>query len=156
MPTEQRKTDAHTQIQAPKHQMPANYVIKHTATHFNTLQHATTHPDWGRKRKNANPFRNRILCNTLHCNTLQHTATQCNKLNTAQQTWSGVEKERMLLGFVTEHPTSNYTATHCNTLQHTATHCNILQHAATHCNTLHHTAPHCNTPGLGSKKKECQ
>jgi len=38
------------------------------------------------------------------------------------------------------HPTlqhTQYTTTHCNTLQHTATYCNTLQHTATHCYTLH-------------------
>ena len=43
-------------------------------------------------------------CNTKHCHTLQHTATQCNTM---------------------QHP-----ATHCNTLQHTASRCNTLQHTA--------------------------
>ena len=45
-------------------------------------------------------IRNRSLSlpGHVHCNKLQHTATQCNTLQ--------------------------HTATHCNTLQHTATHCN--------------------------------
>jgi len=37
-------------------------------------------------------------------------------------------------------PCSEFTATHCSTLQCTATHCNTLQLTATHCNTLQHTA----------------
>jgi len=43
-----------------------------------------------------------ILEYTIHCNTLQHTATLCNTLQ--------------------------HTATYCNILQHTATYCNTLQH----------------------------
>jgi len=40
---------------------------------------------------------------------------------------------------------TQYTATHCNTLQHTAAHCSTLQHTAAHCSTLQHTAAHCST-----------
>ena len=77
----------------------------------------------------------RRLASSIHCNTLQHTATHCSTLQ--------------------------HTAKHCNTLQHTATHCVrqgrrvqvqcrlsprdnirahciILQQVATHCNTLQH------------------
>jgi len=45
----------------------------------------------------------------IHCNTLQYSATYCNKL----QHWMR-------------------TATHCNTLQYSATYCNTLQRTATH------------------------
>jgi len=50
---------------------------------------------------------------TLHCNTLQHTATHCNTLQTLSESL-----EQILAR----------SRTHCNTLQHTATHCNTLQH----------------------------
>jgi len=51
----------------------------------------------------------------MHCNILQHTATQCNTLQ--------------------------HTATYFDTLQHTATHCNTLQYnaIASICNTLQRT-----------------
>jgi len=59
----------------------------------------------------------RFRASTLHCNTLQHTATHLHHI-----------------------------ATHCNTLQHTATHCNTFAlHCNTFappCNTLQHTATH--------------
>jgi len=111
-----------------------NKLMKHTATHCNTLQHAATH---------CNALQHTVAhCNTHICvdasmirwrNTLQHTATNCNTLQ--------------------------HTATHCNTLQHTAAHCNThicvdtsmirwrntLQHTATNCDTLQHTATHCHT-----------
>ena len=48
-----------------------------------------------------------------HCNTLQHTATHCNTLNTRQ-----------------------HTATHDNTLYHPASPRTTLHHTAAHCNTL--------------------
>jgi len=44
---------------------------------------------------------------SVHCNTLQHTATHCNTLQ--------------------------HTAALCNTLQHTTTHCNTLQHTCSPC-----------------------
>ena len=52
-----------------------------------------------------------VIATTIHCNTLQHTATR--KRHTTG-------RHQLCLG-------------HCNTLQHTATHCNILQHTASHC-----------------------
>ena len=67
-----------------------------------------------------------------HNNTLQHTATHCNTMQT--------------------HVIWQHTAIHCKSLQRTATHCNTLQHTAIHCNTLQvsatqqqHTATHCNS-----------
>jgi len=85
--------------------------------------HTNKHRKKGKKtksKKQVNVFVAGIReCNTLHCNTLQHTATHRNTLQR--------------------------TATHCNALQHTATHCNTLHQAATHCNTLQHTATLHNT-----------
>ena len=60
-----------------------------------------------------------------HCNTFQHTSTQCTKVH--------------------------HTSPNCHTLHHTATHYTTLQHTATHCNTLHHTASHSNTSTLRAK-----
>ena len=112
---------------------------------------------WGNRRK--------------HCNTLQHTATHCNKIatrcNQVQQgcckllaVWVDCLTKSCTIHCITLH----HTATHCNTLQHAATHYNTLQHnatrvalfvgriddqlgnrGATHSNTLQHTATHCNT-----------
>ena len=81
-----------------------------------------------------------FLCGMSHthmsvatqCNTLQHTATHCNRAVWATLTW------------VWQHSATRvwqHSATHYNTLQRTATHCNTLQHTATHCNTLQHTYP---------------
>ena len=107
-----------------------SHVVQFTATHCNTLQHIChtrtlscipsnrnaqfSGGGWAATNTSVN---SQFSCNTLHCNTLQHTATHCNTLQ--------------------------HTATHCNTLQHTVTHCDTLEHTATHCNTLQHTA--CNT-----------
>ena len=108
------------------------------------------------------------------CNTLQHSATHCNTLQTRCNTlqpaachrqgrlhrallwnrrqsaayslrWSGLFCRSLLLQHPATHCNTLHTATHCNTLQHTATHCNALEHTATHWNTLQHTATHCNT-----------
>jgi len=89
----------------------------------------------------------------IHCNTLQHTATQCNHCNTLHQTLPSPGEAPWGKGH-----TVQYTPQYCNTLQHTAIHCNTLKHTATHCNTLHrilesqieaprkrpHAATHCN------------
>jgi len=102
-----------------------------------------------------------IYPNTEHtvatqCSTLQHTATHI----CARDFPVEVNKVTQITSFENFHElttltSTQYTATHCNTLQHTtthyntlqrtATHCNTLQHTATHCNTLQHTATHCNT-----------
>jgi len=64
---------------------------------------------------------------TKQCNTLQHTATHCNTLETDRLADGGS-------GFGAGK--TQCTATHCNILQHTAAHCNTRQHTATHGNTL--------------------
>jgi len=83
----------------------------------------------------------------LFCNTLQQTATNCNKLQ---------DYLKALLQTNTLH----HAVIHCNTLQEKyqnatykfntlqnyrtvlpATHSNTLQHTTPHCTTLHHTAP---------------
>jgi len=88
-----------------------------TATHCNTLQQDG-------KSELANVWVMSHIwkathCNT-HCNTLQHTATHCNRMGRAS--WPTCESchtyERQ------------HTATHCNTLQHTATHCNRMGRAS--------------------------
>ena len=96
-------------------------MLQHTATRCNTLQHAATHCNTLQHRGIFLSLSRASLSgeSTLHCNTLQYTATHCNTLQ--------------------------HTATHCNTLQHTPPSalfwaskalCNTSQHAATHCNTL--------------------
>ena len=107
----------------------------HTATLYSTLHHSATLSysqvieSWAR-----------VVCTVMvtHCNTMQHTATQC---STKQQT------SRRDMGSLS----SEMCITLSNTLQHTATHCNTLQHSATLCNTLQHSATlyicgHPNTP----------
>jgi len=67
--------------------------LQHTATHCNTLQHSTTHIEPGRSCRpsqfTASHCDTLQLSSTLqllqpyrsiHCNTLQHTATYCNSL----------------------------------------------------------------------------
>jgi len=81
-----------------------------------------------------------------HCNTLQNTATDCNRLQQHTATYCNISCGacRCLAGVLV----------HCNTLQNTTMHCNnMLQHAATHCNTrcfecgcfniLQHSVEHC-------------
>jgi len=92
-----------------------------------------------------------IYPNTEHtvatqCSTLQHTATHI----CARDFPVEVNKVTQITSFENFHElttltSTQYTATHCNTLQHTTTHYNTLQRTATHCNTLQHTATHCNT-----------
>ena len=65
---------------------------------------------------------NRISTAT-HYNTLQHTASLCNKLVLLLQV---LLSRVMYVGYISCN-------TVCNTLQHTATYCNILQHTAIHC-----------------------
>ena len=101
----------------------------HTATHYNTLQHATTHCNTktmimldydlislvdGEKRQVA----------ATHCITLQCIATHIWWLLAHDRTSSVV------------HYRPQHTATHCYTLQHTAAHYHALQHTATHTNKL--------------------
>ena len=85
-----------------------------------------------------------------HCNTLHHTATQCNIHG------------KLLSNRIRGMPITAPSGSHCNTLQHTATHCITLhytrqavvqlisryadnriwftlQHNATRCNILQHT-----------------
>jgi len=111
-----------------------------TATHCNTLQHATTHMSY---------FLFAVCClllGTCGCEgTLQRAATHC---NTLQHTAAHFNTPVVFLIAVCCTVCVNgrgSTATHCSTLQHTATHCSTLQHIAAHCNTLQHTATHCNT-----------
>jgi len=116
-----------------------NILLQHTATHCNT--HLI--PMW------------KELYRCLHCNTSQHDATHCARLNTAthycntlQYTTAThcIHLRSCTDGCTAPHYiTLQHTTSHCNKLQHTATHCNTLQHIATHCNTLQHTATHCTT-----------
>jgi len=88
----------------------------------NTLQHTVTY------------------CNTLQCNTLQHTevVASCEThYSTHSLTQCNTPTSR--LAEILQHNTLQHTATHCNTP--TSRIAEILQH-----NTLQHTATHCNTP----------
>jgi len=95
------------------------------------------------------------------CNTLQHTAKHCNKLQYTAYTTThyNTNTRNALLRVVQEKSIGpvrigmpkmacfrnfagvrlQHTATHCNTLQHTAMHCNALKRTETHCNMLQHT-----------------
>ena len=106
------------------------HTLQHTATHCNTLQHATA-----LREGNQSLFTH---CNTLqhpaaHCNTLQHTATPCNTLQHCAK----------------EIRAFSHTATHCNTLQHITTHYNTLQHPA----IRYSTARRESEPGVLSMRK---
>ena len=134
--------------------------LQHSATLCNTLQHTATYTG-GVTLLYATVWMSHVTCtNTsfihehvlshlteschiytrsitlLYCNTLQHSATLCNKLHHTHATFDRVMPYIYMWyhSFVMQH-----TATHCNTLQHTATHCNTLQHTATLCNKLQHT-----------------
>ena len=115
------------------------------------------------------------MCNTgsKHCNTLQHTATHCNRCS-KQRTG----RYSMLFTRVLAHVWRNTLqplTTHCNTLQHTAIYTasysiicaiqvvskkpvgipyysHVYWHILyiTHCNTLQHTATHCNMCNTGN------
>ena len=78
-----------------------------------------------------------LLIINAPCNTLQHTATHCQKQRIKQH------KQRCATAIL-RCSSSLRTATYCNILQHTATYCNTLQHTATYCNILQHTATYCN------------
>jgi len=77
---------------------------QHTATHRNTLQHATTHYTCGATSE-SDEGHSCSCSRECHRNTPQHTATHCD---------------------ATHCNTLQHTATHCNTSQHAATRCNIL------------------------------
>ena len=78
--------------------------VKHTSTHWNTLQHTA------------------MRCNTLQhtSNSVTHVKESCHMCDKKVETTEGVHD-------IAAHcSTLQHTATHCNTLQHTATHCNTL------------------------------
>jgi len=125
--------------------------LQHTATHCNTLQH-TPEPlsrphiliyiyhtlqhiyhTLQQSPPHATAKALSLFHTAAHGNTLQHTATHCNR-NLAS----------LGLPARMRAPQDQHTATHCSALRHTARHCNRLQQTATHCNTLQHTATHCN------------
>jgi len=69
------------------------------------------------------------ICSTIHCNALQHSATQCNTLQ-HMYTLSSKIRGKSSTGYPLDW-TLQHTATHCNTLQYTATHgicCNACVH----------------------------
>ena len=88
-------------------------------------------------QRRANFGKNQVY-SVPHCNTLQHTATHCNKRLSLLVRSAGPT-------LVGNKCALYHSATHCNTLQHTAAHCSRLQQTAAHCNTLQHTAAHCST-----------
>ena len=116
----------------------------------------------------ANPYeKGAAVLTTIHCNTLQHTATHCTTLHSPEDVLLPLgicmreallcyceallcslqhtifSRRHMLLplGVCMREALLHETMT----LQHSATHCNTLQQIATHCNTLQHTSTHCNT-----------
>ena len=100
---------------------PTGCLLQHTASHCNTLQAEED----GRKTSDT----------SLHCNTLQHTATHCNSLH---HTATRFRQRNM----ATKRRTLVCTATHCNKLQLTASHCNTLQ-AEKHGHKTSDTSLHC-------------
>jgi len=79
------------------------------------------------------------------CNRLQHTPTHCNHCNTLQH--SNYAHMQEIFCNTLQH-TVQLTASHYNTLQRTAPHCNAATTRnilATYCNILQHAATHCNT-----------
>ena len=105
-------TSAHVSTHTPDHvERSQESTYLDSATHCNTLQHtlqqiATRCNESIYTTIHGNTYdhaaQSQERANTLHGNTLQHTATHGN--------------------------TRQYTATHGNTRQHTATHCSTLQH----------------------------
>ena len=94
-------------VAGPQHEV---WLIRHFATHCNTLQHTAT-----------------------HCNTLQHTATHCNTLQhkARHEVW-------LIRHFTTNWTQCNtlqHTATHCNTLQHGVSPFENCNTATQRCNT---------------------
>jgi len=97
---------------------------------------------------------NRSRTARRHCNTLQRTATHCNTAGRHE------DMQRALLQRAYHAATRScmfHTSLHCDTLQHNATGagkqgdapmrlscCNKLLYIS-HCNTLQHSATHCNT-----------
>ena len=117
-------------------------IYNDTATHCNTRQHHTEHPE-------------NIALETLQhvatcCNTLQHVATYC---NTLQHT--ATHNLPFCIVIFSRWTWRVSRSTHCNTAR-----LNTLQHTATHCNTLQHTATHCNitedTCRISQQKNACR
>jgi len=150
--------------------------LQHTATRRNTLQHsalATTRSPRANDLLSESYVPRYICINTMHGNTLQHTATSATHCNILQHTatrCNTLQHTELLLhdrlvqmtflilmsaGIYVFNNALQHIATNCNTLQDTARHCNTLldtikhciklQHTARYCNTLQHTATHCNT-----------
>jgi len=86
------------------------------------------------------------VASTTHCNTLQHTATHCNKLQCNKLQRTATHCITLNADHVDGARSLNCSANPDSlTLQHTTTRCNTLQHAATRCTTLQHSAIHCST-----------
>jgi len=77
--------------------------------------------------------------NVMHCQTLQHTATNWNSQQHAFEQQPAIPLDCRC-------NTLLRAATQCNTLSDTPTHRIASQHTAPHCNTLQHTATHSNMP----------
>jgi len=103
--------------------------LSHVHTHTYTYTHES---EWCSREESLNT--------RLHCNKLQHTATQCVTLHHTCATYAHILTS---LNEVAEGSHGlcilDSTATHCNTMQHTATRCNAPQHTATHLNTHPHS-----------------
>ena len=81
------------------------------------------------------------------CNTMQHTATQCNTVQ--QYTCNALQRSATLYNTLHSsailHTTVQHyvSAIHCNIVQHCTIHCNTVQHYASQCNTTQHRATLC-------------
>ena len=104
------------------------FVLQHTATHCNTLQHTQFFFFKMTRQCTSGAPTCCSPCSTLCCSTLQHTGTYCNTQTFFFEWIGAVNLGRLHLAPYAP----RCVAAHCNTLQHTATHCNTLQHTATH------------------------
>ena len=145
--TEARATSLqHTATHCTTHSWTTIFLLKREPLHCNTLHYTNTLQHDVARCNTAgqqlhhwrrSPF-TATLCNTLtQCNTLQHSWTTTLSLkreplhcNTLQHIATQLDNN-----FIIEEgaPKRN---THCNTLQHTATRCNILQHSWTTTSSL--------------------
>jgi len=80
------------------------------------------------------------VCALGHCNRLQQTATDCNRLQ--QIRFHPPKHNVWQIKICEQRYVLQNTATDCNRLQQTAKDCNTLQHTATHCNTLQQIRSH--------------
>ena len=88
------------------------FVVLHTATHGNILQHPATEHGEALYGTPAMPPQ----ATATHCNTLQHDLTGGRSTSQRRDFWKRARRDAM------------WDMSPCNILQSTATHCNTLQH----------------------------